>query len=293
MQSLVHRLACLRTRSIRLAAGATLVLGLAAGGVAVALPAQAAEIGQAPTASNITGNGSFSVATSSISSSVSGFGGGVAYYPTAAGTYPVIAISPGYTARWSSLAWLGPRLASWGFVVVGIETNSVFDQPASRGNQLRAALDWAVSSSAPSAVRSRADSNRRGVAGHSMGGGGTLEALKDDTSGRIMAGVAMTPWNTDKTWPEVSEPVAILGSENDTVAPPASHAIPFYNSVAGPKSYVELNGASHFAPNSTNPTLSRLIVSWFKRYLEQDARFTPFTCGFGGTAVSDFRTNAC
>ena len=63
--------------------------------------------------------------------------------------------------------------------------------------------------------------------------------------------------------------------------------------MAGPKEYVELNGASHFAPNSTNPTLSRLIVSWFKRYLEQDARFTPFTCGFSGTAISDFRTNAC
>jgi predicted dienelactone hydrolase len=290
----MHRFASLRTRSLRLAAGATLALGLlTAGGVAVAGPAQAAEIGQAPTASNITGNGSFAVSTSSIPSSVSGFGGGVAYYPTAAGIYPVIAISPGYTARWSSLSWLGPRVASWGFVVVGIETNSIFDQPASRGNQLRAALDWAVSSSAPSAVRSRADTNRRGVAGHSMGGGGTLEALKDDTSGRIKAGVAMTPWNTDKTWPEVTEPVAILGGENDTVAPPASHAIPFYNSVQGPKEYVELNGASHFAPNSTNPTLSRLIVSWFKRYLEQDARFTPFTCGFTGTAISDFRTNAC
>jgi predicted dienelactone hydrolase len=291
MQS-VPRIA-LRTRTTSLIARATLVLGLAAGGVVAALPAQAAEIGQAPTATNITGNGSFATTSSSISSLVSGFGGGQVYYPTAAGTYPVIAISPGFTARWSSLSWLGPRVASWGFVVVGIETNSIYDQPASRGNQLRAALDWAVSASAPSAVRSRADSNRRGVAGHSMGGGGTLEALKDDTSGRIRAGVAMTPWNTDKTWPEVTEAVAILGAENDSVAPVVSHSIPFYNSVQGPKSYVELNNASHFAPNSSNPQLSRLIVSWFKRYLEQDARFTPFTCGFSGTAISDFRTNAC
>ena len=28
-------------------------------------------------------------------------------------------------------------------------------------------------------------------------------------------------------------------------------------------------------------------------YLNQDTRFTPFTCGFSGTAVSDFRSNAC
>ena len=65
----------------------------------------------------------------SISASVAGFGGGIAYYPTATGTYPVISMSPGFTASWSSISWLGPRLASWGFVVVGIETNSRFDQP--------------------------------------------------------------------------------------------------------------------------------------------------------------------
>ncbi len=293
MQSVLHRFAWLRARTIRLLVSAFLVLGLAAaGGVAVAGPADAAEIGQAPTTSNITGNGSFAVTSSSISALVSGFGGGQVYYPTTAGSYPVIAISPGFTAYWSSLSWLGPRLASWGFVVVGIETNTTLDQPASRGSQLRAALDWAVGS-APTAVRSRADTNRRGVAGHSMGGGGTIEALKADTSGRIKAGVALTPWDADKTWPEITEPVAFVGGEADTIAPPASHAIPFYNTVQGPKSYVELNGASHFAPNSSNPTISRLIVSWFKRYLEQDARFTPFTCGFSGSAVSDFRTNAC
>jgi hypothetical protein len=56
---------------------------------------------------------------------------------------------------------------------------------------------------------------------------------------------------------------------------------------------VELSGASHFVPNSTHPTLSRMIVSWFKRYLEKDTRFTPFTCGFSGAAISAFRTNAC
>lgn len=292
MQS-VPRTALLRKRTIRLIASAALALGLTAAGVAVAAPAHADQIGQAPTASNITGNGSFAVSSSGISSLVAGFGGGTVYYPTTAGTYPVVAISPGYTARWSSLSWLGPRLASWGFVVVGIETNTIYDLPASRGNQLLAALDWAVSSSAPSAVRSRADTNRRGVAGHSMGGGGTLEALKADTSGRVKAGVPIAPWNSDKTWSEISEPVAIVGGQADTIAPVASHSIPFYTTIQGPKAYVELTGASHFFPQTSNSTLSRVIVSWFKRYLEQDTRFTPFTCGFSGLAISDFRSNAC
>jgi dienelactone hydrolase len=255
-------------------------------------PANADEIGQAPTAGNITGNGSFSVTSSSISSLVSGFGGGVAYYPTTAGRYPVVAVSPGYTASWSSISWIGPRLASWGFVVVGIETNSRFDFPASRGSQLLAALNWAVNSS-PTAVRSRADGTRRGVAGHSMGGGGSLEALSADTSGNVRAAVPLAPWNSDKSWNQVGEAVLIVGGENDSVASVGSHSIPFYTSISGPKSYVELNNASHFFPQSAEPNTSRALVSWFKRWLNQDTRFTPFTCGFSGTAISDFRSTAC
>jgi predicted dienelactone hydrolase len=279
----------LRTILLRLA----VVLTLMGGGVAaVASPALADEIGQAPTASNITGNGSFATTSASISSLVSGFGGGRVYYPTATGTYPVIAISPGFTATWSSLSWIGPRLSSWGFVVVGIETNSLYDQPGSRGSQLLAALNWAVNSSS-TAVRSRVDGSRRGVAGHSMGGGGTLEALAADTSGLVKAGVPLAPWNSDKTWSNVSEPVLIVGGQADTIAPVASHSVPFYNSLAGPKTYVELTGASHFFPQSSNATTSRALVSWFKRWLNQDSRFTPFTCGFSGVAVSSFRSNAC
>jgi predicted dienelactone hydrolase len=281
-----------RTAGARLIAGLVAALALMAGGVAVAAPAFADEVGQAPTAQNITGDGSFAVTSSAISSLVPGFGGGRVYYPTATGRFPVVAISPGFTARWSSISWLGPRLASWGFVVVGIETNSVFDQPGSRGSQLIAALNWAVNS-APTAVRSRADGNNRGVAGHSMGGGGSLEALSSDSTGLVKAAVPLAPWNSDKTWSEVREPVFIVGGENDSVAPVGSHSILFYNSLGGPKSYLELNNADHFFPLSSNGLTSRAIVSWFKRWLSNDNRFTPFTCGFTGTAVSDFRTNAC
>lgn len=276
----------------RLVAAVVGIIALLAGGVAVATPALADEVGQAPTASNITGNGSFSVASSSISSLVLGFGGGQVYYPTTAGRYPVIAVSPGFTARWSSISWIGPRLASWGFVVVGIETNTIYDQPASRGNQLLAALNWAVNN-APSAVRSRVDGSNRGVAGHSMGGGGTLEALAADTSGVVKAGVPLAPWNLDTTWGGVREPVLIVGGEADTIAPVATHSIPFYNSLGGSKTYVELNNASHFFPQTADATTSRALVSWFKRWLSNDSRFTPFTCGFSGIAISDFRSNAC
>ena len=82
------------------------------------------------------------------------FGGGTIYYPTTAGQYGVVALSPGFTATQTSVAWLGRRLATHGFVVVTINTNSTLDQPASRATQLIAALNY-VANSASSTVRSR------------------------------------------------------------------------------------------------------------------------------------------
>lgn len=37
--------------------------------------------------------------------------------------------------------------------------------------------------------------------GHSMGGGGSLEAAAERTS--IEAAIPLTGWNTEKSWPEV------------------------------------------------------------------------------------------
>lgn len=270
--------------------GAIVALLLGLTGVAVAQPAYADTVGQAPTAANITGNGSFATASSSITGA-SGFGGGTVYYPTTAGRYPVIAIVPGYTATWSSLAWLGPRVASWGFVVVGMNTTTIFDQPNQRGQELLSALSWATNSS-PTTVRSHVDATRRAVAGHSMGGGGTLEALNMDHT--LLAGVPLAPWNLTSNWSGVHAPVAIIGGQADTIAPVSSMSIPFYTSLAGSKDYVELAGASHFFPQSPDPVVSRVLVSWMKRYASGDSRFTPFTCGLAGNAeVSQFRSNAC
>ncbi len=138
--------------------------------------------GPDPTSASLNAtSGSFSVATSSVSSLVSGFGGGTIYYPTTTGTYAVLAISPGFTATQSSIAWLGRRIATNGFVVITIDTNSTLDQPPSCATQLMAALNY-VTNSSSATVRAKVDASRRGVAGHSMGGGGTLYAARDNPS---------------------------------------------------------------------------------------------------------------
>ncbi|MGV9553700.1 bis(hydroxyethyl) terephthalate hydrolase [Streptomyces ardesiacus] len=237
------------------------------------------ERGPAPTEASIEAlRGPYSVADTSVSRlGVSGFGGGTIYYPTSTseGTFGAVVVAPGFTAYQSSMAWLGPRLASQGFVVFTIDTNTTLDQPDSRGRQLLAALDYLTERSS---VRGRIDSSRLGVMGHSMGGGGTLEAAKSRPS--LQAAIPLTPWNLDKTWPEVSTPTLIVGADGDTVAPVLTHAEPFYSSLPSStdRAYLELNNATHFSPNTSNTTIAKYSISWLKRFIDNDTRYEQFLC---------------
>ncbi|RJL36031.1 alpha/beta fold hydrolase [Bailinhaonella thermotolerans] len=250
------------------------------------------ERGPAPTEQSVRAErGPFAISQVSVSRlAVSGFGGGTIYYPTstAEGTFGAVAIAPGYTASQSSMAWYGPRLASQGFVIFTIDTITTGDQPDSRGRQLLAALDYLTQRSS---VRSRVDASRLGVMGHSMGGGGSLEATVSRPS--LQAAIPLTPWNLDKTWPEVRVPTLIIGAENDSIAPVSSHSEPFYASLPSTldKAYLELNGASHFAPNVSDTTIARFSISWLKRFIDNDTRYEQFLCPPPrvSTEISEYR----
>lgn len=237
------------------------------------------ERGPAPTTASVEATrGPFAVSTTTVArSSVSGFGGGTIYFPTstAEGTFGAVAISPGFTSTQSAISWLGPRLASQGFVVLTIDTLSTLDSPDSRGTQLLAALDYLTGTSA---VRTRIDGTRLGVMGHSMGGGGSLAAAR--TRPALQAAIPLTPWHTTKSWPTVRVPTMIIGAENDTTAPVASHAEPFYTSLtaAPDKAYLELNAAGHSAPTGPNTTVAKYSISWLKRFIDNDTRYDQFLC---------------
>ncbi|HEY3468973.1 MAG TPA: dienelactone hydrolase family protein [Amycolatopsis sp.] len=272
--------------------------GVLALSTAVASPAPAAdnpyERGPDPTTASIEASrGSFATSTVSVSRlAVSGFGGGTIYYPTSttAGTFGAISIAPGFTATQSSIAWLGPRLASQGFVVFTIDTITTSDQPDSRGRQLLASLDYLTQQSS---VRSRIDSSRLGVVGHSMGGGGTLEAARSRPS--LQAAVPLTGWNLTKNWSTLRVPTLVVGAEADTIAPVATHSIPFYTSLPSTldRAYLELRGASHFAPNTSNTTIAKYTLSWLKRFIDNDTRYEQFLCPIPSTSlsISDYRGN--
>ncbi|SDS81074.1 alpha/beta hydrolase family protein [Actinoplanes derwentensis] len=251
--------------------------------------------GPAPTSSSIEAStGPFATAQTSVSRlAASGFGGGDIYYPTstANGTFGAVVIAPGFTAYKSSMAWLAPRIASQGFVVFNIDTNTTSDQPASRGRQLLAAADYLTGSSS---VRTRIDPTRVAVVGHSMGGGGTLEAARSRPS--LQAAIPLTPWNTTKSWSGNTVPTLVIGADGDTVAPVATHALPFYNSLPNSpgKAYLELNNATHFAPNSSNTTIAKYSIAWLKLFVDNDTRYQQFVCpGPGASLTVDQYRSSC
>jgi dienelactone hydrolase len=282
-----------------LAKASLFVAALAVSGLAAAQY----EKGPNPTVAALEKAGTFATRTTTVSSLAAvGFGKGTIYYPTASGNYGVIAVSPGFTAYQSSISWIGTRLASHGFVVITIDTNTTSDQPDSRGNQLTAALNKVVSLSRTSGnvLYGKVDASRLAVAGHSMGGGGTLAAARDNPS--YKAAVPLAPWHTTKSFSSVRVPTLIIGGESDTVAGVASHSIPFYTSIPSStaKAYMELNNADHFFPQASAqyPLVGKYMISWFKRFVDNDARYSPFICGAPhqtqiavASKISDYRSN--
>lgn len=247
--------------------------------------------GPDPTVRSIEASrGPYSTSTTRVSSLVSGFGGGTIYYPTTTsdGTFGGVVVAPGYTASQSSMSWYGHRLASQGFVVFTIDTNSRFDQPNSRATQMLAALDYLTERSSE---RHRVDANRLAVMGHSMGGGGSLRAAQLRPT--LKAAIPLTPWHTTKRW-SIGVPTLIIGAERDSVASVRTHSIPFYTSLPSStdRGYLELDGASHFAPNTSNTTIAKYSISWLKRFVDNDTRYDQFLCPLpSDRSLSDSRGN--
>ena len=291
----------MKRRSIRasirsgMLVGALALSGLAVGSAPVDAQTNPYQRGPTPTVSSLTASaGPFAVSTSSVGLGASGFGGGTVYYPTdtSQGTFGGVVLAPGFTATSGTYAGTARRVASHGFVVVAIDTNSTLDFPDSRGTQIIAALNWLTGSS-PTAVRRRVDASRLAVSGHSMGGGGTLRAANDRPS--LKAAVALQPWHTTTNWSGVRVPTMIIGAESDTVAGVSSHSEPFYVSMtnAPEKAYVELRGESHFAGNANPADQGRAMVAWLKRFVDDDTRYEQFICPPPtGTDYSEWR-NTC
>jgi triacylglycerol lipase len=245
-------------------------------------------------------NGPFNVAKFSVSGFLKGFGNSTVHYPTnTTGKMGAIAVIPGYLSYEDSIEWWGPRLASHGFVVITMNTNSIYDQPDSRATQLSKALDYVIaqSNTSSSPIAGKVDSTRLGAIGWSMGGGGSL---KLSTQRSLNAIIPQAPYYAGiDSFNTIKTPTMILACSADVVAPVGVHASPFYNKIPSttPKAFLEIYGGSHFCANSGYPNedlLGMYGISWMKRFIDFDSRYSQFLCGPNHEAdfsISEYREN--
>jgi dienelactone hydrolase len=233
------------------------------------------------------------------------------FYPVGA-TPPFASLSivPGFVSPESSIEDWGPFLASWGFVVMTIGTSDPTTGASDTSvlpDVREAALLDALTTLQDENTRSgsplvgQLDLSRQGVAGWSMGGGGTLMAANSTPT--LKAVFAMEPWNPTTTYPMDAVPTLIFAGTSDGLAGPPMPQNQ-YDSIptSTPKLLYEITSGSHYV--STSPTnsstdmapdsqstsnVARFGLSWLKVFMECDDRFRPFLLAMPSDAA-DFET---
>ncbi len=242
-----------------------------------AIQPYATQRGPDPTLAMIEANrGPFATAQVSVPAG-NGFNGGVIYYPTdtSLGTWGAVAIVPGYTALFANEeAWMGPWLSSFGFVVIGIETNSRTDYDVARGQELLAALNYLTTQSP---VRNEVDPTRLAVLGHSMGGGGAIYASEHQPS--LKAAVELAPFSPSQNMSTDTVPSMVIGGQNDTVVTP-SYLSGLYATVPAStqSDFAQIAGADHVYYTHANNVEMKLLIPWLKIFVDSDTRYTQFLC---------------
>lgn len=236
-----------------------------------------------PSLESVTGPGPFTVEMIRELDGVRdgpSYSGSTIYFPTdAEPPFAGIVIVPGYRADESSVGHWGPYLASHGIVTMTIGTNKRGDRPEQRANAL---LDAVVSLQAEnvredSPLFGRIDSERMGVGGWSMGGGGAQQAAVQDPE--LDAVLALCPWEPGHAFKH-TVPVMILAGERDRPAPTSLHALVHYNKTpeGTPKLLFEVKDGSHYLPFSPafeDGEVGRVALVWLKVFLVGDDRYRP------------------
>ncbi|MCH8613382.1 dienelactone hydrolase family protein [Arsenicicoccus dermatophilus] len=253
-------------------------LGTTAAAPAVADDAHPYQRGPAPTATSAQVDGPFEISKTVIpAASTPRFGGGDLFLPkdTSQGTFGGVVLIPGWSGARSTVAWMAPRLASQGFVVLLIDAKNTLDGTPRRAEALQAGLAWLKDTPLAEGVLDR---SRLGVWGYSMGGGGSLRV--GESRPDLKAVVNVFPWDSIRSFPATTTPSLVLAAQKDLTAPNSMHSIPMYASLtkADQRAWVELAGAEHLLPLKPDARLSEMTTAWFKRYVDDDTRYADLLC---------------
>jgi len=226
-----------------------------------------------------------------------GFASGTIWYPTdeaAKPPYGCISVVPGFVSPESSISSWGPFLASHGIVTFTIMTNTSGDQPGQRATALLDALKSCVAENerSGSPLMGKIDKDRLGVAGWSMGGGGT--AIASSRTPTLKAAVTFAAWGPSGGGMN-KVPMLMFQATADALAAGMSDG--YYGAIPDttPKMLFEVSGSSHNVANSPrnhNGIIGQYGLSWFKTFFEGDERYRQFlTAGKPSITTNKYKTN--
>ncbi|MFM7807645.1 MAG: chlorophyllase/cutinase-like alpha/beta fold protein, partial [Planctomycetota bacterium] len=170
-------------------------------------------------------------------------------FDPSAGPCPVIAFGHGYLCAVTLYQSTASHLASWGFVVILPQTQgSLFPSHSALAADMVSSLEWLATQSgtAGSPWFGAIDGARRGVMGHSMGGGCSLLAAAGDP--RIMAAVPMAAAETNPSSTQaclnVRAATRIVVGSQDSIVTPATND-PMFANLPGDAQLVSITGGFH------------------------------------------------
>jgi len=211
------------------------------------------------------------------------FSGVSVFYPLTLSFAPpigAVAFVPGFRAAGDNYAWWGPMLASFGYAVFILDTNTPTDALGARKEALQAAVDFirAENGDADSPLAGKIDTDKIALMGHSMGGGAALRAA-DELGADVKAVIPLLPYCCEPGQPFEGDlagqdvPTLIIATAEDEIAPPADHARMLYESIADStnKIYLEFTTGNHMLTTNNGAELDtqgRYAMAFLKYHVD-------------------------
>lgn len=260
---------------------------------------------------NIKAKGPYKVAHYEEGLVAAEYASAVMYYPEdATPPFAVVALSPGFTAYGTDYEFVGDMLASHGIAALLTTPTTTADQPPQRGVDLAAAVMHIQEENTRmgSPLMGKIATDRIGITGHSMGGGGSLFGA-NDLGDKIRCVVPLQPWQPGGSFRMISAPTLIVGATSDAIASVAGNASGHYASIPDTteKILVVISGDHYLStdrtsgiPASEMATVNEMyddqaayMIPFYKLHLESDERYRTYLYGpeRSMTNVTDFMAN--
>lgn len=217
------------------------------------------------------------------------FAGATIFYPLTLSFAPpigAVAVVPGYRGTAEDYAWWGPMLASFGYAVLIMDTNTPEDNLDARKQALMAAVEFLrnENTESDSPIAGRIDTGKIAIMGHSLGGGAALQAAIELGSDGVGAVIPLLPYccelgqSFSGDFSSLNVPAFIMATAEDSIAPPAQHARLLFDAIADSNSkvYMEFAEGDHMmATNSGQDlvTMGRYAMAFLKFHLNAQPQY--------------------